>query len=62
MKWSFQVNQYDYEGDLFDECIIINFGEQMVRFEDKDHLESALKSILASLEDGELGETIYYLG
>jgi hypothetical protein len=58
MKWgikmdvSFSVNQYDYEGDKFDDCILIHIDKVMIlRFENVDQLEKFSDDLKAATKE-----------
>lgn len=52
MKYTWSVNQYDQDGDVIDEGIFVDVGENVsVKFTDIDSLELFARAILNSLPE-----------
>ena len=52
MQYSWSINLYDYEGDLYKECILAHLGEDTIlKFKDSQELEDFAREILRSLKE-----------
>jgi hypothetical protein len=46
MDITFSINQYDYEGDIFDKCILLHFDNFIIRLNDLDELDQMIEQLI----------------
>ena len=50
MKYSWSTNLYDYEGDIYDKCVMVFVGEDaIIKFKNAGELEDFAQRILRSI-------------
>ena len=46
MKVSFSINQYDEDGDAFDQCLLLHFGEtSIIRLASVQELKEVIENL-----------------
>jgi len=52
MKYSWATNLHDYEGDIYEKCVLVFAGETTIlKFKDADELKEFAHSILRSIDE-----------
>ena len=52
MKYSYEYNLYDNEGDVYEDCLLVFIGDNtIVKFQDSVELEQFAHRILSSIKE-----------
>ena len=52
---TYSLNQYDEDGNIFDKCILLFFGDFVMRFDDIEHLKCFRDEVEACAQEIEEG-------